>query len=108
MADGAPVEAAVAQAERCARIVAVGVNCVSPALVAPLLARCAAATAKTLLAYPNRGDRWDAASRRWVGPAAAVSFDLLAREWRAAGAGLIGGCCRTTPADVRTISAALD
>jgi homocysteine S-methyltransferase len=107
LADGAPVEAATELAERCSRVVAVGVNCVAPALVAPLLARCATATAKPLAAYPNRGDVWDAATRSWIARGTEVPFDGLARGWRAAGARLIGGCCRTTPDDVRAIVAGL-
>jgi len=107
LADGASVEAAAALAERCPRVVAVGVNCVAPALVTPLLARLSTATAKPLAAYPNRGDVWDIASRSWIETGTAVAFDRLAHEWRAAGARLIGGCCRTTPADIRAIAAAL-
>jgi homocysteine S-methyltransferase len=108
LADGAPVEAAAALAERCPRVVAVGVNCVAPVLVAPLLARLAAATAKPLAAYPNRGDAWDVASRSWIESGTAVAFDTFVRRWRAAGARLIGGCCRTTPADIRAIASALE
>lgn len=108
LADGAPVEAAAAISDRCPRIVAVGINCVAPALVAPLLARFAAATEKPLAAYPNRGDAWDAASRNWIASGTKLAFDGLVREWRAAGARLIGGCCRTTPADIRAIVANLD
>ena len=108
LADGAALDAAAALAERCPRVVAVGVNCVAPALVAPLLARCASATEKPLVAYPNRGDVWDAASRGWIGAGAQPAFGELAPAWRAAGAQLIGGCCRTTPADIRAIVAALD
>jgi homocysteine S-methyltransferase len=108
LADGAPVEALAALAERSTRVVAVGVNCVAPALVAPLLSRLASATGKPLVAYPNRGDAWDAGSRRFVGPGAPVPFGRLVPEWRAAGGRLIGGCCRTTPADVREIVKALD
>jgi homocysteine S-methyltransferase len=108
LADGAPLEAAAALAERSPRVVAVGVNCVAPALVAPILARCASASGKSLVAYPNRGDAWDAASRRWVACGANPPFGELAQGWRAAGARLIGGCCRTTPADIRAIAAALD
>ena len=108
LADDAPIEDAAALAESCPRIVAVGVNCVAPALVRPLLARFAAATMKPLVAYPNRGDEWDAASRRWIASGTAVALDGLVQGWRAAGARLIGGCCRTTPADIRAIVAALD
>ncbi len=107
LADGAPIEAAAALAERCGRVVAVGVNCVAPGLVAPLLARCSTTTGKPLVAYPNRGDRWDATSRKWVGSGTNVAIAELARSWRAAGARLIGGCCLTTPADIRAIVAAL-
>ncbi len=107
LADGAPVESAAALASRCPRVLAVGVNCVAPTLVAPLLTRFAAATSKPLAAYPNRADLWDAASRRWIASGTAVAFDELVRGWRAAGARLIGGCCRTTPADIRAIVTAL-
>jgi homocysteine S-methyltransferase len=107
LADGAPIEAAAALAERCQRVVAVGINCVAPALVVPALARFAAATGKPLAAYPNRGDAWNAATRSWIASGTMVDFHALARDWRAAGARLIGGCCRTTPADIRAIAEAL-
>jgi homocysteine S-methyltransferase len=35
------------------------------------------------------------------------SFDVMARRWQEAGASLIGGCCRTTPATIRAVSKAL-
>jgi homocysteine S-methyltransferase len=104
LADGAPVETAAALAEGCSRVVAVGVNCVAPSLVLPLLERCASGSGKSLVAYPNRGDAWDPASRRWIPGGASPDFGELARRWRAAGARLIGGCCRTTPADIRAIA----
>jgi homocysteine S-methyltransferase len=107
LADGGPIESAAALAERCPRVVAVGVNCVRPSLVSPLLARLASATAKPLVAYPNRGDAWDAAARSWIPGSSEVDFGELARAWRDDGARLIGGCCRTTPADIRAIAVAL-
>jgi homocysteine S-methyltransferase len=85
-----------------------GVNCVPPALVASLLGRLAAATTKPLIAYPNRGDAWDAAHRRWITGGKSVAFDRHVAEWRAAGARVIGGCCGTTPSDTRAITAALE
>jgi homocysteine S-methyltransferase len=107
LADGTPIEDALVVVERAPRVLAAGVNCVSPRLVAPLLARCATATSKILVAYPNRGGSWDAASRTWAARGGDVDFAPLVGEWRAAGACLIGGCCRTTPADIRTIAASL-
>jgi homocysteine S-methyltransferase len=73
----------------------------------PLLGRCASASGKSLVAYPNRGETWDAASRRWIPGDASPEYGALAQRWRAAGASLIGGCCRTTPADIRAIASAL-
>jgi homocysteine S-methyltransferase len=107
LADGAPIEDAIAAIERSVRVLAAGVNCVAPQLVTPLLARCATATSKRLVAYPNRGDTWDAASRNWIERGVDVAFDRLVPEWLGAGARLIGGCCRTTPADIRAIAASL-
>jgi homocysteine S-methyltransferase len=107
VADGSPIEEAVAAVARSPRVLAVGVNCVVPELVTPLLARCAAATSKLLVAYPNRGDAWDPATRRWIERGRDIDFHRLVPEWLASGARLIGGCCRTTPADIRVIAAAL-
>lgn len=107
LADGAPVDRAAAVLERCARVVAVGVNCVPPDQVEPLLRALASGTGKPLAAYPNRGDAWNAVSRTWVPRGLGVNFGALAPVWRAAGARLIGGCCRTTPADIRAIATAL-
>jgi len=108
LADGARVEDAALVAARCPRIVAVGVNCVAPALVTPLLARLAGVTPKPLIVYPNRGDVWNPSTRSWIEQGISVAFDRLAREWRDAGARVIGGCCRTTPADIRAIASALE
>jgi homocysteine S-methyltransferase len=107
LADGSPVQAAAALADRSTRVVATGVNCVAPELVTGLIARIREATEKPPVVYPNRGDSWDAASRRWIESGAPVALDRLASGWLAAGARLIGGCCRTTPADIRAIAASL-
>ncbi len=88
-----------------AQIAAIGVNCTAPEHVAPLLRRMRAATAKPLLAYPNSGEHYDAHAKRWLGGAAQQRFAEAAREWRIAGARMIGGCCRTTPQDIREIKA---
>jgi S-methylmethionine-dependent homocysteine/selenocysteine methylase len=55
-------------------------------------------TGKPVVAYPNSGERWDPASRRWVG--APALDDLPLTQWVADGARLIGGCCRVMPAHI--------
>jgi homocysteine S-methyltransferase len=84
-------------------VVAVGVNCTAPQFVEDLLNSCAGATDKLLLAYPNSGEDWDAAQRAWRTGPSPWDWGAAARRWYAAGARLIGGCCRTTPDTIRAI-----
>ena len=48
-------------------MVAVGVNCTPPTFVPELIGRAGTVTSKTLVAYPNRGGTWDAATKTWTG-----------------------------------------
>lgn len=107
---GEPLSEALGPALEVDEIVAVGVNCLPPHLVAPALAELADARrrGRALLAKPNAGARWDPARRAWTrqGPPA----DPVA--WTAAGAALVGGCCGTGPGDLaglaRRLSARAD
>ncbi|MGY1594425.1 homocysteine S-methyltransferase [Geodermatophilus sp. SYSU D00708] len=101
---GERAEAVFALAAGVAAVVAVGVNCTAPSAVAPALA-AAAAAGKPLVAYPNSGEGWDAAARRWTGAPGIDAADVPA--WVVAGARLLGGCCRVRPADVARLVAAL-
>jgi homocysteine S-methyltransferase len=97
----------VATTGACAAVIAVGVNCTAPRWVEPLLTSIAGRTNKLLLAYPNSGETWDAVSHGWQLGSSAFDWTLGARVWRAAGARLIGGCCRTTPETIHAICHAL-
>jgi len=59
------------------------------------------------VAYPNSGETYDAAARVWRGTSDPLDWGERARAWRAAGARLVGGCCRTGPDHVRAARAAL-
>lgn len=89
------------------QIAAVGVNCTAPGYVLELLERMSGHTAKPLVAYPNSGQRYDAHTKQWAGPSSQGALAEAARRWQAAGARLIGGCCRTTPADIGALREAL-
>ncbi|WP_340557038.1 homocysteine S-methyltransferase [Streptomyces sp. GSL17-111] len=92
---GQPLPDAFAVASGNDQVAAVGVNCCAPADVAFAVAAAAEATGKPVVAYPNSGERWSQARGGWEGPA---SYDpRLAVHWRAAGARLVGGCCRVGP-----------
>lgn len=87
------------------QVVAIGVNCTAPAHILPLLRRMRERTSKPLLVYPNSGEHYDARSKSWAGHGATTRFAAQACEWHEAGARVIGGCCRTTPQDIREIKA---
>ena len=107
-AEGQPVAAAVAALDAFPQIVAIGVNCTAPRYLPELLARMASATDKPLIAYPNSGESYDAETKCWHGSADAAGFARAAAEWHRAGARVIGGCCRTGPAQIRAIRAWAD
>ncbi|MDF2918424.1 MAG: homocysteine/selenocysteine methylase [Microbacterium sp.] len=83
-------------------VVAIGVNCCAPEHVLPSLA---IAPRMPLVAYPNSGERWDAETRTWSGRAAPLAE--TAPSWVDAGARVVGGCCRSMPADIAAIAAAV-
>jgi homocysteine S-methyltransferase len=106
-AEGQRIRDCVAMLEPFAQVVAVGVNCTQPGFILSLLQEMRGATDKLLLVYPNSGEHYDGKARRWQGDPAATPFAAQAVSWCAAGARLIGGCCRTTPADIRALRQAL-
>lgn len=85
-------------------VFAVGVNCCPPESVPPALALVPTTTAG--IAYPNSGERWDAVTRSWSGDGGLSEH--AARAWLDAGARLVGGCCRTTPADIAGVAAVVN
>ena len=101
---GQPLADAFAVAVGIPEIVAVGVNCCAPDDVLPAIGQ-ARETGKPVIVYPNSGERWDSARRAWVGPSRFSA--RLAVQWAAAGARVIGGCCRVRPADIAELASAL-
>jgi homocysteine S-methyltransferase len=107
LCDGSPFERAAAVASSSPSVVALGVNCTSPAHVTSLVA-LAARAGLPVVCYPNRGAFWDPVRKVWVDPPRQDPRPLLRPvEWRDAGARLIGGCCGTTPDDLAAMAAAL-
>jgi homocysteine S-methyltransferase len=88
------------------QVVAVGVNCTAPGLIAPLVRQLRAVTGKPIAVYPNSGQTWNSVARRWEG-AAGDDLATFAPQWRLEGARWFGGCCGTTPADIANLRAVI-
>jgi homocysteine S-methyltransferase len=86
--------------------VAIGVNCTHPDHVNSLIAELLTASDKPIVVYPNSGEGWDAEHRCWTEARHLREYGDRAREWFAAGAQIIGGCCRIRPTQVREVSCA--
>jgi len=102
---GESLAEAYAMADDVDEIIAVGINCSDPLDVASAIVAARTVTVKPIVVYPNSGEQWDAKNRRWMGTPGFPSS--LVREWRDAGASLIGGCCRVGPAEISAIGSAL-
>jgi len=102
---GEPAADVFAMAAGVDEVVAVGVNCTDPAGV-PAAIGAARAAGKPVVVYPNSGEGWDAAARRWTGSPGLP--DDAVRGWLDAGARLVGGCCRVGPAAIARVAAVVD
>ncbi len=105
--DGTPLSEAVGPLARSKQVAAIGVNCTPPSLVPALIETVKASCDKPVIVYPNSGEKYDAATKRWTGVADPVDFGVAAVEWHKLGARLIGGCCRTRPAHIHAIRKSL-
>ena len=102
-AAGQPLAEAYAVLAGSAAVVAAGVNCSDQGDVLGAVTTAVSVTGLPAVAYPNRGGTWDADARQWA-YGDPVDVDLMA-TWITAGAGWVGGCCGTGPADVAAMAA---
>lgn len=108
LCDGTPIVDAVDAAVSAGNVIAVGVNCTPPLHIRNLVEIVAARTDRPVVCYPNRGSFWDPMRKTWADPPRQDPRPpLRPSEWRDAGAGLIGGCCGTTPQDIEAVARAL-
>ncbi|MBK3573055.1 homocysteine S-methyltransferase [Streptomyces sp. MBT65] len=99
---GQPLTEAFALARGSDSVIATGVNCAPAAETAPALTLVSGLPG---VAYPNGGGVWEPEARGWLG--AEDEIAELAPSWLAAGAALIGGCCRVGPAEIKELTARL-
>jgi len=83
-------------------LAAAGINCSDPSLLSPLLESAAGVADIPFIVYPNSGEMYCTEDHMWHGASRAGRIASHARDWLRLGARIIGGCCRTGPADTRT------
>ncbi len=64
----------------------------------------AGSTEKPIIVYPNNGDIYNPTTKTWTPNPDAATFAELTSKWLAAGATIIGGCCRTTPENIEQVA----
>ena len=102
--DGTSIEEAVGLFRDHPSVRAVGVNCSGPQHIASLIRKIRVALPEMpILVYPNSGELFNASDKTWSGTTTASDWMPAAQEWLAAGATLVGGCCRTGPEHIHAI-----
>lgn len=104
LSDGTPLYEVVTLLESCPQVVALGINCIAMEKVTAALTVLSSLTTIPLVVYPNAGGQYDASTKTWHSAAATCSLPDHLQAWQKAGAKLMGGCCRTTPADIAAIA----
>ncbi|NUR24853.1 MAG: homocysteine S-methyltransferase, partial [Catenulispora sp.] len=98
---GQPLTEAFALVEGVGAIVGTGVNCCVPSDADQAVA-LAAKSGTPVVVYPNSGETWDGGARGWQGETTFTPERVAA--WLAAGARLVGGCCRVGPDQIQHIA----
>jgi homocysteine S-methyltransferase len=106
VASGESIDDAVVALAGVPNVIAVGVNCVPPENVAGLARAIREVTDLPMIAYPNRGGIWDAATGDWEGQSPRALGDWLP-QWRDAGVSMVGGCCGHGAAEISALKQTL-
>jgi homocysteine S-methyltransferase len=86
------------------RVLALGINCTAPHLIASLIGEIKqAAPDKAIVVYPNSGETYEVEDNSWHGNVSSVECADEANSWLSAGAIIVGGCCRVGPDHIAAI-----
>ena len=104
ISDGTPISDCAKFLDNCAQVAAIGINCTAPQYVKSLITEIKNNSKKPVVVYPNSGEEYHADSKTWHGDSSSEAYGCDAKGWFDKGAKLIGGCCRTTPEDIKAIA----
>jgi len=94
--------------EDCNFVDTIGVNCVAPQYILPIIQDLQKHSSKAILTYPNSGREWDARKdvRAWTG--VKQDFASMTNRWFDAGCVAIGGCCDCNATHIESIFSSLN
>ncbi len=99
--DGSALGEAIAAVKDVNSVFAIGANCTAPSHISEIIRLVKQkAHGNRVIVYPNSGEVYDAATGTWLGLSEPSGFRSMAADWIAAGADIIGGCCRIGPAHI--------
>jgi homocysteine S-methyltransferase len=89
-------------------VVAVGINCTPPQFASSLIDELKGASSGVhVLAYPNSGETYNVDDNSWSGTVTPGDCAAAANGWIAAGAKIVGGCCRMGPEHINAIASSI-
>lgn len=103
ISDGTPIAQCAKALSGIDFVEAIGVNCTAPEHIGSLIRVLKAHTQKPIVVYGNSGEVYDPVQKCWHGSPSGKAYADWAQEWIGLGAQIVGGCCRTTPADIAQI-----
>ncbi len=87
-------------------VAAVGINCTAPQFIADLIKKISKETNKPIVVYGNLGNSYDPETKTWCSHEHSEEKSYLdyVQIWQQLGARIIGGCCGTTPNEIKQIA----
>lgn len=93
--DGTPIKEVASFLLDHPSIFALGVNCTKPEFISTLIKEIRAVNVDIkIVVYPNSGQVYHADTKTWSGISDPSHCSLMAKEWIALGASIVGGCCQ--------------
>lgn len=85
-------------------VLAIGLNCVTTSIITQAISHLKQASRIPIIVYPNSGEKYDPNTKAWEETDKKMNFIKYSKEYLENGVKIIGGCCGTTPNDIKSIS----
>ncbi len=109
ISDGTPLQEVSTIFRDHPRVKALGINCTAPHLITSLIGEIKrVAPDKAIVVYPNSGETYEVEDNSWRGTVSPVECAEESKTWLAAGATIIGGCCRVGPRQIAALRETLE